>query len=1462
MKKRILSSLLAIIMVVGMIVPMMTAPVGAATNNVPYFNKTFTILESGGTFGAAYVFTMDCVVSSLNATGALYVSNKRGLNLGYAHNAPGFVVNKDTWNTIVNTYGGALNFSNRYGDIYSHTMSEGFYRFQFVFNTNSVQLYVNGNLVCNANVNSACANGDTVTFATQGIEMDVLRVSYGDTILPLTDGLSNWTQGTFWATINIGGTLTNIGNRHTVSNYDVTAMQSFADNCIAGGSNLSTARSTFLNYVNDATTNSYMVNLGNSWCPYFNTYNYIENIGTVSYPGSSSAITTARNSYDGLSAAHKAKVPNLGTLQSAETTYNNQKTAAENQAAANTIINNITNLAATPTLTNLQTVENSYFNATQAVKNLVTNFSTLQTKRVNYIKWAIDQLPNLGSVAYTGSNTVIQTAKTALSDGRTKYGTNTINSAVGQTYLDKLTNVETEYNNRGTASGYETYINGITVADNSTCANALTTAEGYASSNATAWGYVSDAKKTMLTDKRAAYNALHGIAGYTAAGVTSSSSGVTAAYTAFSGLSAARQGYISGYSGYLSTITAAKNAYDLLKTAYDKIALIGTVTAESGDAITLARSKVTAAESGLGISITDNSRITNYTTLTAAETAFLAFQGNSMHVDGSNTSKYTSIKFTDVESNAAACTVSMDMFINSIAAANTNPEFTIQFGNGQLFLKYVAGYFNYYYADGSTAWDATSSTPATRTNYLLEAGKFYNIKLVAGASRFQFYVNGTKIVDGSWSPKYGKFRIRSKGFTYDILRCAFNSTVYTGTAIKNQWPVFNAANDSNCLGANAVSTVNASFNAAAYNVANVLAAWDAYGTNGYSAAYSALSETEKTFFSAIAPRTTVWRIAPTDTYSSIYFSPAKDNTEDFTFAMDVKINSISNTNPDFCIQFGNQLHYYKYNFTAKQFEWLYKNTVGAATWDVTASDIAVQAFPYTLEAGKVYRIEITLGNAVGDTIGLKVNGQVLDERSVNSAPTPSKIWLRAKNVSLDVLSVKYDNGTAINLTDAPLLDAYWGNNATTGGATGKYGGCYVAIIDYTPADYLSVIGTLVDFNSDTTKDKDTYSDLFDAYNEMSAEEKASVVKPEGFDTMLPVYNQIQAITATSLATATSAQLDELIAAKNAYYELSAEQQKLVDKSKISIVPLAFMSGTLDSSKTKSNMYFMIKDTETATAAEKAKFEITFAGETYYLTSEGVEKDTLSYPGYTCYIFHLTVPARQMSTKYSYGISYNGKSFTSGGMTSVAAYAKQLLTYTDNNNPTNQTNVRTTAQRLLEYGKAAEQYWEISAEGSLAVDGSVALPSATVSGSVGFDGDAFHDFCAARPAIPVIYSAINVTFLSDTALSIAFTVKSSSNAKDAKDWVDDNVTLNGASVSALTSTASSKNGTGTFHYVIITVPNVPLSNISTPYALSIGGQTYNISVLDYIIKAQASSKETLRNLTKGLYAYANAAALLG
>ena len=274
-----------------------------------------------------------------------------------------------------------------------------------------------------------------------------------------------------------------------------------------------------------------------------------------------------------------------------------------------------------------------------------------------------------------------------------------------------------------------------------------------------------------------------------------------------------------------------------------------------------------------------------------------------------------------------------------------------------------------------------------------------------------------------------------------------------------------------------------------------------------------------------------------------------------------------------------------------------------------------------------------------------------------------------------------------------------------------------------------------------------------------------------------------------------------------------------------------MGAAADSAKTRADLYFTIPD-----GADPADFTVTIGGVTTAL-------DTVT-PTADGYKFSITVPAKNMGDKIAYSLCYKGATVKSGAV-SVADYAENLAAlhpeYAD------------FSAAMLAYGAAAQTFFGYDTAHLVSDADLTAIPA--VSGDR-FDKDAIQSAMIANDAIPVHYSAMNVTFLADTTLSIALRIKPGFTDDEALAWVNANVTLGGEAVAATAST------NGDYRFVIITKQNISLDAICEDMELVVNGAgTYSVSVQSYLAAAEESGSDNLKYLTRALYAYSQAAKAL-
>ena len=277
---------------------------------------------------------------------------------------------------------------------------------------------------------------------------------------------------------------------------------------------------------------------------------------------------------------------------------------------------------------------------------------------------------------------------------------------------------------------------------------------------------------------------------------------------------------------------------------------------------------------------------------------------------------------------------------------------------------------------------------------------------------------------------------------------------------------------------------------------------------------------------------------------------------------------------------------------------------------------------------------------------------------------------------------------------------------------------------------------------------------------------------------------------------------------------------------------AFMGAAADSAKTRADLYFAIPD-----GADPADFTVAING------GEPISLDTMT-PDENGYKFSILVPAKNMGDKIAYLLSYKGAAAKSGAV-SIADYANNLSVFYPQ--------YARFAGAMLTYGAAAQNYFGYNVA-ALVSDALVDTPIV---------GERF-DYAEMQLAmfddsdVPVVYSAMNVTCLADTTMSIAFRIKDGVGIDDALAWVVANITLDGAPVTAKVS------GSGDLRFVIISKQNIALTEITESMALVVNSVgSYEISVLNYLVAAEGSGNENLKHLTRALYAYSQeAAALVG
>jgi hypothetical protein len=182
----------------------------------------------------------------------------------------------------------------------------------------------------------------------------------------------------------------------------------------------------------------------------------INAIGTVVYTDECKAkIDDARTAYNALTSVQKNLVTNYGTLTTAETDYNNLKTAADNQAAANAVIAKIDAIGTVEYTAackaKIDDARAAYNALTSDQQALVTNYGTLTQAETDYnnlktaaenqaaVDVVIAKINAIGTVEYTAA------CKAKIDDARSAYNALTSAQQALVTNYTTLTAAEEAY---------------------------------------------------------------------------------------------------------------------------------------------------------------------------------------------------------------------------------------------------------------------------------------------------------------------------------------------------------------------------------------------------------------------------------------------------------------------------------------------------------------------------------------------------------------------------------------------------------------------------------------------------------------------------------------------------------------------------------------------------------------------------------------------------------------------------------------------------------------------------------------------------------------------------------------------------------------------------------------------------------------------------------------------------------
>ncbi|MGI5873344.1 MAG: S-layer homology domain-containing protein [Bacillota bacterium] len=384
----------------------------------------------------------------------------------------------------------------------------------------------------------------------------------------------------------------------------------------------------------------------------------IDAIGAVTL-SSKNAIAKARAAFDALSAAERKYVANYGVLTAAEAAYAAlEEEAAENQAAADSVM---TKISAIGTVTaesgeKISAARKAYDALTAEQKKLVINIDTLRKAETRYAELSgnSEELIAATEKAIEDIGTVSLDSGAAIAAARESYDALTANQKKNVSNYAKLLSAEMKYANltekakqdQAAADEVKALIDAIGEVTLNSKTAIDTARNGYNGLTAAQKKLVTNDQ--TLTEAEAKYNELKAaddkakadaaaakkvIDKINAIGTVTlnSKNAIDAARTAYTGLTVDQKKLISNY----NTLTAAETRYNDLKAADDKakadaaaakavtdqISAIGTVTLSSKNAIDTARNGYD------GLTADQKKLVTNYSTLTAAETRYAALLG-------------------------------------------------------------------------------------------------------------------------------------------------------------------------------------------------------------------------------------------------------------------------------------------------------------------------------------------------------------------------------------------------------------------------------------------------------------------------------------------------------------------------------------------------------------------------------------------------------------------------------------------------------------------------------------------------------------------------------------------------------------------------------------------------------------------------------------------------------------------
>ena len=426
-------------------------------------------------------------------------------------------------------------------------------------------------------------------------------------------------------------------------------------------------------------------------------------------------------------------------------------------------------------------------------------------------------------------------------------------------------------------------------------------------------------------------------------------------------------------------------------------------------------------------------------------------------------------------------------------------------------------------------------------------------------------------------------------------------------------------------------------------------------------------------------------------------------------------------------------------------------------------------------------------------------------------------------------------------------------NLTTASTIASNMASATAALDITGSKQ-ALVDALAAYNDPANVDAQAYVDgaTIDALNAAIAT----------YDAVNPVYTAINAISSYHLN-----DWANIGAAQTAYNALNnADRQAMVDAATTTDIadivsgysdlePTGGLGASLDSSKVTANFAFSIPTAEVDYASG---INVSVGGTTSAITSGSSSVDGAN----TVYSFSKDVAAKEMVDTISYSVTGGNANYkdiytSASGSTTVQAYCLALI------NGSYSESVKNVARAMLVYGGAAQNYFNYNnaSESNLAsyYAGANHTPSAGTIAAVNSlsaftSGDALVSAMEANATVPVVYTAYNVTFDSNTTLTVAFKVKSGFATNAALNWARENIHIGEAGKANTYSAVSGSK----FDYIFVALPNVDITDIANANALTITGISgnYSISITNYIaaINVQASANTAAVALTRGLYEY--------